>query len=122
MYGFSIDSLASGAVAERLQRAAEAVYRNIADPNTPALAKRTITLKIVFDPDEDREVAAAAMDVSVKLAPDKQIKTNFCIGVDGGKWRNDAMLAIRDWLVKKLDSEGEGPGGAEPPRKVDVIA
>ena len=55
--------MANGAIKERLDYEMGRVINNISDPNTKPTAKRTITVKITLEPDEERqhvEVSATA--------------------------------------------------------------
>ena len=59
----SLIDMANGAIKERLDYEMGRVIQNISDPNTKAAAKRTITVKITLEPDEERqhiEVSATA--------------------------------------------------------------
>lgn len=59
----SLIDMANGAIKERLDYEMGRVIQNISDPNTKATAKRTITVKITLEPDEERqhvEVSATA--------------------------------------------------------------
>ena len=59
----SLKDMANGAIKERLDYEMGRVIQNISDPNTKATAKRTITVKITLEPDEERqhvEVSATA--------------------------------------------------------------
>lgn len=47
--------LAHGAIQEKLDGELEKVFNNIHDPNTKAEAKRSITIKLEFAPDENRQ-------------------------------------------------------------------
>lgn len=78
-----LDKLADGAVREKFNNALNEVTKNILDPNTKATAKRTITLKLTFEPGEDREIADVTVDYSTKLAQVKGVSTRFVIGTDG---------------------------------------
>ena len=49
----SLIDMANGAIKERLDYEMGRVIQNISDPNTKATAKRTITVKITLEPDEE---------------------------------------------------------------------
>lgn len=51
----SLIDMANGAIKERLDYEMGRVIQNISDPNTKATAKRTITVKITLEPDEERQ-------------------------------------------------------------------
>lgn len=71
MEGFrevAIDTIAGGAVVQQFNYALAKVLKNIEDPNTPATDVREITVKIKIKPDGTREIAAASVKVTEKLA------------------------------------------------------
>ena len=79
----TMTSICSGAVQEKVDRALRAVADNILDPNTDAKKKRSITLKIVFQPNEDdREDVAVHVEVTKSLAPEAGVKTQLFIAKD----------------------------------------
>lgn len=79
----SIENLCGGAVNERINRALRKVSDNILDPNTNAKKKRSITLQLTFNPNEnDREEVAVEANVQVKLAPEEGVSTQFYINRD----------------------------------------
>jgi hypothetical protein len=61
----TLENAAAGAAPELFARALEEVLANIKDPDTPAEAKRTITLKFEFVPHEDRQGGRNEASVSV---------------------------------------------------------
>lgn len=64
----SLQSLAGGAAIEMVDEALEAAWRDIIDPNTPAVAKRSVTLTLSLEPDEEREFITVGIGVDKKLA------------------------------------------------------
>ena len=79
----TMTSICSGAVQEKVDRAIQAVADNILDPNTDAKKKRSITMKIVFQPNEDdREDVSVHVDVTRSLAPEAGVKTQLFIAKD----------------------------------------
>lgn len=79
----TMTSICSGAVQEKVDRALRAVADNILDPNTDAKKKRSITLKIIFQPNEDdREDVAVHVEVAKSLAPEAGVKTQLFIAKD----------------------------------------
>ena len=70
----SLIDMANGAIKERLDYEMGRVIQNISDPNTKATAKRTITVKITLEPDEERQhVEVSGQEgghtVAVELTP-----------------------------------------------------
>ena len=74
----NLASICGGAVQEKVDRALEKVAKNILDPNTDARKKRSITLKITLEPDEDdREDVKVSSEVSYTLASETGVQTQF---------------------------------------------
>lgn len=113
----NLDKLAEGAVGEKFNNALKEVTKNILDPNTKATAKRTITLKLTFEPGEDREIADVTVDYSTKLAPVKGVATRFVIGTDGSDViASEYKKQIPGQTVMKVEESGE----AEQEVKIDT--
>ena len=64
----TINSLAMGAINERLQEALDDVLANMADPDTDPTEQREINLKICIKPEKDRATAKFKITVRSKLA------------------------------------------------------
>lgn len=77
-----LSELANGAIQEKLNGELEKVFVNIHDPNTPATAKRGVTIKLEFKPDENRQVVTVSSDFSVKVAPVEGVSTTVLTGKD----------------------------------------
>lgn len=79
----TMTTICDGAVQEKVDRAIQAVADNILDPNTDPKKKRSITMKIVFQPNEDdREDVAVHVEVTRSLAPEAGVKTQLFIAKD----------------------------------------
>lgn len=79
----TMTSICDGAVQEKVDRALRAVADNILDPNTDPKKKRSINMKIVFQPNEDdREDVAVHVEVTKSLAPEAGVKTQLFIAKD----------------------------------------
>ena len=79
----TMTTICEGAVQEKVDRALRAVADNILDPNTDPKKKRSITMKIVFQPNEDdREDVAVHVEVTKNLAPEAGVKTQLFIAKD----------------------------------------
>ena len=72
--------LVGGALQEKFQNSFEKVLENMLDPNTPFKARRSITIKIGFDQNEQRDDIKAHITVSENLAPQGAIETSFAFG------------------------------------------
>lgn len=79
----NLESLADGAVSEKVNIALKEVLANIADPNTEWKTKRKLTVDITFVAQEDRELALLDIQTKTKLAPPKSVGTKIIIGTDG---------------------------------------
>lgn len=78
----SLDRVGGGAAVERFQGALQDIIDNIIDPNTEATKERSITIKLTFKPDENREFSSAKIHVEKKLAPITPVTTQIFIGRD----------------------------------------
>ncbi|MEZ3426358.1 MAG: replication terminator protein [Lachnospiraceae bacterium] len=79
----TLANMCGGGVQEYIDRALAKVSDNILDLNTDAGKKREITVRIIFEPDEnDREDVAVSVKTAVKLAPETGIETQLYISRD----------------------------------------
>ncbi len=76
----SLDNLKNGAAVERFNYEMAKVFENIKDQNT-TLGNRSVTLKVTFKPNEDRDACATAISVSSSLAPMSPVATELHIGL-----------------------------------------
>lgn len=76
----SLIDMANGAIKERLDYEMGRVIQNISDPNTKATAKRTITVKITLEPDEERQHVEVSATASSTLAALHPVKTALAVG------------------------------------------
>lgn len=79
----NLQTLAEGALAEKVNMALNEVLSNIADLNTDWKAKRKLTIEITFQAQEDRELALLDIKTKKKLVEPKSIGTKIIIGTDG---------------------------------------
>ena len=105
----TLANLCGGAIQEKMDRAIEKVARNILDPNTDPKKKRSITLKLIFQPDEDdNEDVDVQAQVSVSLIPEQGTATKMFMTEDLETGRITVMehkkgeirgqLDFSDWL------------------------
>lgn len=79
----TLATMCDGAVQERIERALEKVSENILDPNTDPDKKRSIVVTLSMKPNkDDREDITVEATVSMKLAPDTGLKTQFFLSKD----------------------------------------
>lgn len=74
--------LANGAVQEKLNGELQKIFNNIHDGNTKATDKRSVTIKLEFIPDDDREVIKLESNFTTKLANVEGIATTVLTGRD----------------------------------------
>lgn len=78
----SLATLAQGAAVERFDYALREVLTNIQDPNTDWKQKRTINLKVIIEPDEDRQMGKVTVACDSKMAPVRPFALNIFMGRD----------------------------------------
>ncbi len=77
-----LSGLANGAVQEKLDYELRKVFDNIHDTNTKAKDKRAITIKLEFQPDDNRQTIAVSSDFTTKLANVEGVSTIVLTGKD----------------------------------------
>lgn len=107
----SLIDMANGAIKERLDYEMGRVIQNIGDPNTKAAAKRTITVKITLEPDEERSHIEVSATASSTLAPMHPVKTALAVGNEGGQ-----VVAVE--LTPQIPGQLGADGSEAPQRKV----
>jgi len=85
-----ISNLADGAIQEKLDLELSKIFNNIHDENTEATDKRTVTLKLEFKPDENRQTIAVNSEVVTKLAKVKGVALTVLTGKDLSKGEIEA--------------------------------
>ncbi|MDU1888735.1 MAG: replication terminator protein [Enterococcus faecalis] len=101
----NLAKLANGAIQEKLDGELEKVFENIHDPNTKPTDKRTVTIKLVFKPDENRQVVAMTSSFSTTPAPVRDFDTTILTGKD----LTNGKIAARE-----LKSEAPGQTYLDP--------
>ena len=81
----SLATLADGAAIEMIDEGLEAAWKDIIDPNTPAKSKRSVTLILTLEPDEDRNLVTIGIQVDKKLAKVRPsvARVELCRGAGG---------------------------------------
>lgn|SRR5690625_3642224 len=77
-----LSKLANGAIQEKLDYELQKIFNNIHDPNTKATNKRTVTIKLDFIPDENRQTVTLESNFSTKLADIQGVATTVLTGKD----------------------------------------
>lgn len=81
----ALENLSEGLAVEKFNIELQRVLNNMADINVPAKARRSVTLKVTFVPDETRIVADVLIDCDSKLAANRGAKTQIAMGMHQGK-------------------------------------
>lgn len=71
----SLTTIRRGAAIEMVDDAIQQALENVIDPNTEATAKRTVTLKLTFSPDKERETIGIDLAVKVGVAPQASVQS-----------------------------------------------
>jgi len=77
----SLVNLMGGLAIARFDDELQKVLNNIVDPNTPAKAKREVTLKTTWLPDSDRDLSRMEISVTSKLAAAEKVATKVFIAL-----------------------------------------
>ncbi len=114
-----LSDLAHGAIQEKLDGELVKVFNNIHDPNTKAKDKRTVTIKLEFAPDDNRQTIAVTSDFITKLANVEGVSTTVLTGKDLVSGRVEAKeLKSNIPGQTYFDDEGQKTDVGEP---VDVV-
>jgi hypothetical protein len=101
-----LETIAAGSASELFDISLEKVLANIADPNTEAESKRTITVKVVFRPTKMRESAEVTVEVTEKLAPLKPQDALLFVGRSRGRH----VAVEHDPRQTRMFNDEEKPG------------
>lgn len=82
MEPINLGSIARGALMGHFETALARISANIADPTTPALVKRKMTLEVEFEPDMERRGIDVTVSATCKLAGSSKSKTRVYTGKD----------------------------------------
>src|SRR5699024_930297 len=77
-----LSELAQGAIQEKLDYELQKVFDNIHDRNTKATDKRTVTIKLDFIPDDNRQTVNVDSSFTTKLANVTGVSTTVLTGKD----------------------------------------
>ena len=75
----SILEMARGGFLERVDYEMPSILANILDPNTKATAKRTLTIKLEFVPDDERTSIVTNFSMKTNLASANPLRTTLYI-------------------------------------------
>lgn len=77
-----LSDLAQGAIQEKLDYELNKIFNNIHDSNTKPTDKRTVTIKLDFVPDENRQTVTVESNFTTKLANITGVSTTVLTGKD----------------------------------------
>lgn len=104
-----LENIAGGALQEKANAAMIKILENLQDPNTPWKNKRSITIKLSFTQNEDRDDTAVELSVDTKLAPVSPVVTRMAIGKDlntGETYAQEYGKQIRGQMSLDLGQQG----------------
>jgi hypothetical protein len=107
MSSISIDTIAGGALVEKLNIELRKLAENVQDPNTKAETVRTVTVTLKIKPDETRQIGATEINVKSSLAPSKGIPTSFVFDFDheGNAVMKELQARERNQMI--IDDQGD---------------
>lgn len=79
---YDLSKFAGGAVQQDFDRAIAEVFANMQDPNTPYKPKRSVTIKVGFEQNEQRDDMNVEIVVDKKLVSKSSISTKMAIAKD----------------------------------------
>jgi len=79
---FSLDDLDGGSISEQVMTQIQRVADDIFDPNTDPKTKRSVTLKITMNSNDDLKTINLSTQVSTKLAPSNKTGTTLLGGLN----------------------------------------
>ncbi|QOY37067.1 replication terminator protein [Anaerobacillus isosaccharinicus] len=77
-----LNSLANGAVAERINMELQKILENINDPNTDPKKARKLTVSLTIKGDENRDLATVTVQAKSTFAPAKDVETIIVMDYD----------------------------------------
>lgn len=116
-----LNKFMDGALAEKMELAMVEVAENILDPNYPAKGKRKITATITFDPDEQRDIAKATLEVKTTLAARKPMEQRVLFNRDRAGKANMADLNSADPNQLEIGVNDEGTTQIQSNTGMDLL-
>ncbi len=116
-----LNKFMNGALAEKMELAMVEVADNILDPNYPAKGKRKITATITFDPDEQRDIAKATLEVKTTLAARKPMEQRVLFNRDRAGKANMAELNSADPNQLEIGVNDEGTTQIQSNTGMDLL-
>lgn len=103
----NLNSLAEGAVAERVGIELQKLAANVMDRNTEWKKARKLTLTITIKPNEKREIGSVDIDVKTTLAPAMGVSTTIIFGMDNAGNAHAAELVSGQKDQMMIDNDGD---------------
>lgn len=116
-----LNKFMNGALAEKMELAMVEVADNILDPNYPAKGKRKITATITFDPDDQRDIAKATLEVKTTLAARKPMEQRVLFNRDRAGKANMAELNSADPNQLEIGVNDEGTTQIQSNTGMDLL-
>lgn len=116
----SLSALSNGAIQEKLDIELAKVFENIHDPNTMATDKRSVTIKLEFVPDENRQTVKLTSNISSKLANIKDVSLTVLTDKD---YTNGSVAAkeLKSSVPGQTYLDNDGSVKSDVGEPVDVI-
>lgn len=115
-----IESLANGAVQEKLNVELEKVFKNIADVNTKSNAKRSVTVKLDFYPNDERDKVDLTVQLKTTLAPVTDVNTLVLTEeMDGKVYANELKSGAKGQTYIDPDDATLKTDAGEPIEEVE---
>lgn len=80
LINFNLSTMSNGGVQEKFEQEMKKVTENIIDPNTDSKKKRTVTITLTYEPDEDRDIVSVHTEVKSKLVPQNGVSSLLMVG------------------------------------------
>lgn len=113
----TLASIGNGAALELFDHELSRVIANIADINTSAKSKREINIKVVIQPDEDRGIGFASVEVKSKLAGVKPVSSTMYFGKKDGQF-----VAVQNQFTQPSIFDEESKSNITPITAVGKVA
>ena len=117
----NLNKFMGGALNEKLEQALMEVADNVLDTNYPAKGKRKIVVTITVDPDEQRDIAKASLDVKTTLVNRKPFEQRLLFNRDSMGRAGVAELNSADPNQLELTVNDEGTTEVKSNTGIDLL-
>lgn len=80
LINFNLSTMSNGGVQEKFEQELKKITENILDPNTEAKKKRTVTITLTYQPNENRDAVSVYSEIKSKLVPQDGVSTTLLVG------------------------------------------